>query len=258
MNKSFFDTHAHITSQELYPDIDGIISRAKNNQVNYIVNVASDLSSLEKGLLLRKKYPFVYLAAAIHPHDTEKNNEEFQKKIQLCLQDKKLVAIGEIGLDYFYKHSTPEIQKKSLIQDLMIASEMNLPVIIHCREAFNDLFPIMDKHYPKKEVVLHCFTGTILEAREAIKRGWKISVSGIITFTKSLALQETVKEIPIENLFIETDSPYLAPLTYRGKTNEPSYIIETAKKLAMIQSLTLDEVAAKTTENALNFFKIKN
>jgi len=219
MNKSFFDTHAHITSEELYNDIDGILERAKKNHVFYILNVASDLFSLEKGLILSEKYPFIFLAAAIHPHEAGKQNFEFEKKIEKALQEKKLIAVGEIGLDYYYKHSTPEAQKKKLIQDLQIALDYNLPVIIHCRDGFIDLFPIMEKYFPKKDVVLHCFTGTDKEAIEALNRGWMISISGIVTFPKSTSLQNTVKNIPLENLFIETDCPYLAPGMYRGKKN---------------------------------------
>lgn len=256
MDKLLFDTHAHITCQELYPDIDGIIHRAQKNHVGYIINVASDLPSLERGMQIQKKYPFIFLAAAVHPHDTKKNNQEFRKKIEWALEEKRLIGIGEIGLDYYYKYSTIEAQKNELIHDLKVAQQMSLPVIIHCREAFNDLFPIMDEYFPKKEVVLHCFTGSYQEAQEALKRGWKISLSGIITFPKSIDLQNTVKEIPIENLFIETDSPYLAPGIYRGKTNEPSYIIETAKKLAEIKNLSFEQIVKITTANALKFFQI--
>jgi TatD DNase family protein len=256
MNKTLFDTHAHISSQELYPEIDQIIDRAKKNHVDYILNVACDLESLENGLFIQNKYPFVYLASAIHPHDAEKNNTVFSQKIERALHDKKLIALGEIGLDYYYKYSSKEAQKKQFIHDLKISSDFDLPVIIHCREAYQDLFPLIDQYYSKTQVVLHCFTGNKEEAKEAIKRNWKISFSGIITFDKSLALQEIAKEIPLDNLLIETDAPYLAPTPYRGKRNEPSYLIETAKKLSEIKSESFEKICQITTDNALKFFRL--
>ncbi|MCK4934085.1 MAG: TatD family hydrolase, partial [Simkaniaceae bacterium] len=165
----------------------------------------------------------------------------------------KLVAIGETGLDYFYEHSDKELQKAFLIRYIQLAADCKLPVVIHCRDAFSDLYSILDEHL-KTPLMLHCFTGSLEEANEAIERGYRISISGIATFKKSGELRETIKQIPLEYLVLETDSPFLAPQNYRGKQNEPSFIVETAKMLANVKGVPFDLVAQVTTKNAERFF----
>lgn len=254
------DSHAHLTSLALYEQVDELLERAKCQGVTTIVNICTDVLSLERGLELSKKYPWVYQAAATTPHDVEKEGEQVFAAIAECAKNGLLKAVGETGLDYFYEHSAKEIQKDFLRRYLHLALECHLPVIIHCREAFADFFEILDSEYCFNGVhapgVLHCFTGSIEEADEVIKRGWYISLSGIVTFKKSQILQEVAKRVPLSHLLIETDAPYLAPMPYRGKQNEPGFLKETAAFIATLRGISLDELAQATTENARKLFKI--
>ena len=251
---SLIDSHAHITDQKMIDDLDDIISRAKENHISHIVNICSTKDSLEKSIPLTKKYPWIVSAGATSPHDVEKKGKEDFIFYEKMAKEQKLAAIGETGLDYFYMHSKKEIQKKYLSKYFLLAKKYNLPVILHCREAFEDLFAIADEDYKDKKAVLHCFTGNEKEAKEVLQRNWWISISGIVTYKKSYELQEIVKQIPLEKLLLETDSPYLAPQKYRGKRNEPAFLIETAKIIAELKGLSLQEIADVTSSNAKNLF----
>lgn len=254
----FIDSHAHITDDNVYENIDEIIERAKRLNVTKIINICSNKESLDKGILLKEKYESIYLTAATSPHDVEKEGEDFFPLVEDACINKKIIAIGETGLDYFYEYSKKEIQKKFFIKYLLLAKKFNLPVIIHVRDAFLDLFSIADEFYQNKKALLHCFTGNESEAKEALSRGWYISFSGIVTFKKSENLRKVVKEIPMDKILIETDSPYLSPESKRGKRNEPSNVIEIAEFIAKIKNLSLKEVAKITYANTINFFSIKN
>ncbi len=253
---TFTDSHAHLTSDQVYNDIDSILSRSLSAGVNKIVNICTDVNTLGRGLELSKKYPWIHNVASTTPHDVEKEGEEVFPIMAECARKGLLVAVGETGLDYHYEHSNRAIQKKFLIQYLHLASECQLPVVIHCREAFKDIFEIIDAEYSLKPGLLHCFTGTVEEASELLKRNWSISFSGIITFKKSEVLREVVKIVPIEKILIETDTPYLAPQSYRGKVNEPSFLPEIAACIAKIKGLTIEEVAHSTKSNTNRFFSL--
>jgi len=253
-NFSLIDSHAHITDQKMIGDIHDILKRAKANHVSHIVNICCTKDSLEKALPIAKKYPWIINAGATPPHDVEKDGEIDFSYFEKMAKEKKLAAIGETGLDYHYMHSKKEIQKKYLSKYFSLAKKCNLPVIIHCRDAFNDLFDMAEKEYKDGKAVLHCFTGSENEAKEALSRGWWISISAIVTFNKSFQLQKIVKELPLTKLLIETDSPYLAPQKYRGKRNEPSFLVETAKKIAEIKGLSIQEIANITSDNAKILF----
>ena len=220
----------------------------------------SNSLSLERGLALSKRCPWIYQAAATTPHDVEKEGEQVFDVMASAARNGQLKAVGETGLDYYYEHSNREIQKHFLRRYLHLALECQLPVVIHCREAFKDFFDVLDaeyqvngKHAPG---ILHCFTGTIAEAEEVIKRGWMLSLSGIVTFKKSLELQEIAKMIPLDQLLIETDTPYLAPQRHRGKQNEPAFVLEIAHFLASLKQISFEEVAEATRLNASRFFKL--
>jgi TatD DNase family protein len=260
MTIKYIDSHAHLTSSTIYDQVDGMIEKARLAGVSRIINICTDPITLERGLILKQKYPCVYNTAATTPHDVEKEGELVFPLIEKHAHNGDLVAIGETGLDYYYEHSSPELQKEFLKRYLHLALDCRLPVIIHCREAFADFFRIIDsdytisgKHAPG---VLHCFTGTVEEADEVIKRGWYLSLSGIVTFKKSEQLREVAKRVPLEQLFIETDSPYLAPQSMRGKINEPSFIVETAKCIAQIKGVSIEELAKATRFNAERFFRL--
>ncbi len=256
----YIDSHAHLSSPQIWPEVDEILDRAKKNGVEKIINICTDADTLEKGLKLSQKYPWIFNTAATTPHDVEKEGELYFSLMEKHAKSGALVAVGETGLDYFYEHSPREIQKEIFIKYLHLALESHLPVVIHCREAFKDFFEIIDKEYKidhrNAPGVLHCFTGTVSEAEEVIKRGWYLSLSGIVTFKKSDALRDVAKIVPIEQLLIETDSPYLAPQAHRGKRNEPAFLPETAQFIADLKEISIKELAAAAFNNAKKLFCI--
>lgn len=249
----YVDSHAHLTSDALFPQIEDLLERAKGAGVSHIVNICTDIPTLEKGLELNKKHPWVVNAASTTPHDVDSLGESDFEQMKKAASDGLLVAVGETGLDYHYSHSKPENQKVFLKRYAQLAKNLNLPLVIHCRDAFSDLFTILNQ----EKVLLHCFTGTLSEAKEVVKRGWMLSLSGIVTFKKSIELQEVVKYVPLENLLIETDAPYLSPQSKRGKTNESSFLPETAAFIANLKEIPLEVLAKTTSQNAMNFFGLK-
>jgi len=253
-----FDSHAHLTSSSIYEELEPVLERACQEGVEAIVNICTNPLSLERGLSLVKRYPWISHAGATTPHDVEREGEEAFPIFAAAAREKKLVAVGETGLDYHYEHSNREIQKQFFIRYLHLALECNLPVIIHCRNAFADFFEILDAEYQVNgrhaPGVLHCFTGTMKEAHEVLKRGWMLSLSGIVTFKKSIELQEIARMVPLDQLLIETDAPYLAPQSYRGKQNEPAYIVETAQVIASLKGISFQELVTTTTMNAVKLF----
>jgi len=258
-NPRLIDSHAHLTSSAVFDQLDLILKRAEQAGVKAIVNICTDLLTLERGIALSQQYSWIYQAAATTPHDVEKEGEQVFDTIATSARNGFLKAIGETGLDYHYEHSSRDIQKQFLRRYLHLALETQLPVIIHCREAFQDFFEILDAEYQingqHAPGVLHCFTGTVAEAEEVIKRGWMLSLSGIVTFKKSLELQEVAKQVPLQQLLIETDTPYLAPQKERGKQNEPAFLVETARFIAALKQISFEELAEVTGENACRFFK---
>lgn len=256
MNSQFFiDTHAHLTSEQILPQLEEVIARAERNGIKKIVNICTDKKSFDAGVLLHEKHPWVYNAAATTPHDVEKEGEEFFPVVERAANEGNLVAVGETGLDYFREHSDKGVQQAFLLRYFELALRVRLPLIFHCREAFGDLFAMADNSYTGP-AVLHCFTGTIKEAQGVLDRGWYVSLSGIVTFKKSEALREVVKYIPLDRLLIETDSPYLAPQSHRGKQNEPSFLPETAEAIAKVKGISLAELATACGENAIRLFSL--
>ncbi len=256
MIDNFTDSHAHLTSDGVYPEIDAILERAQSAGVKSIVNICTDIKTLERGLLLERNYPWIHNTASTTPHDVDKEGELFFPVVKREALAGNLVAIGETGLDYYYEHSPRELQKEFFVRYLHLALECQLPVVIHCRDAFDDFFEIIDREYPGPGV-LHCFTGTFEEAQEVVKRGWYLSLSGIVTFKKSEELRKVAEMVPLEQLLIETDTPYLAPQKYRGKPNEPGYLPYVAETVAQVKGLSVEAVAQQTSLNVKNLFKIR-
>lgn len=250
----YIDTHAHLTSEQVLPHLQDVLTRAKDRGINKVVNICTDEKSLKEGLLLRKQFSWIHNAAATTPHDVESEGASFFPLVERSAMEGSLIAIGETGLDYFYEHSNREVQQKYLSLYFLLATQTKLPLIFHCRDAFNDLFSMADQEYRGYPAVVHCFTGSPEEAKGALDRGWYLSLSGIVTFKKSAALREVVKYIPLDRLLIETDSPYLAPQSHRGKLNEPSYLPETAEIIAETRGIAIEKLASITTENAERFF----
>jgi len=238
----------------MLPELDKTMDLAKQAGVDKIINICTDAASLEAGLAAAKKHKGLFNTAATTPHDVEEEGESFLPIVEKSVEG--LVAIGETGLDYFYEHSPKKLQQLYLEKYFALALQVDLPIIFHCREAFDDLFAVADGMFDGKPAVLHCFTGTKDEAKRCLDRGWMISFSGIITFKKSAEIREVVSYVPMEHIFIETDSPYLAPQCKRGKPNEPAYVVEVAEKVAEIKELPLEEIEKVTSENISRFFRI--
>lgn len=260
LQESMIDSHAHLTSPSVFEQIDAVLQRAQSAGVDQIVNICTDLLSLERGIALSKMYPWIHQAAATTPHDVEKEGEEVFAFIADAAKEGLLKAVGETGLDYFYEHSPRSIQKDFLRRYLRLALECDLPTIIHCREAFSDFFEILDEEYRINGSygpgVLHCFTGTLAEAHEVLNRGWYLSLSGIVTFKKSIELQEVARQVPLDRLLIETDSPFLAPQAHRGKQNEPAFLKEIAIFIASLKQIGVVEVMRATASNAQKLFRL--
>ena len=251
----YVDSHAHLTSEELQPELQAILERARQASISKVVNICTDLVTLQRGIELQQRYPWVANAAATTPHDVDREGEAHFKAMAEAAEGGQLVAVGETGLDYHYAHSAKETQQLFLKRYAQLAMRCKLPLIIHCREAFEDLFAILDREY-QGPCLLHCFTGTLQEAKEVIERGWSLSLSGIVTFKKSEDLRQVARWVPLDKLLIETDAPYLAPGKHRGQLNEPAFLPETAATIAQLKEVTLETIAQATSQNAEHFFKI--
>ena len=253
------DSHCHLDYSNLFSQLDEVLKRAKNNKVGHLLTICTTFESFEKIKLIIKKYPNIYGTFGIHPHETEKyTNLVSELIIKQKKENEKVIGIGETGLDYFYNHSDKKTQKKIFIEHIKAAKELNIPIIVHTRNAEKDTFEILESEKKDSDlkVLIHCFTGSKDFAKKLIDINCYISVSGIITFNKSTELNNAISEIPIEKLLVETDSPYLAPVPYRGKTNEPSYIIHTLRKLSEIKNISLDKAMFNTTDNFKRLFKL--
>lgn len=247
----FFDSHAHLTGDPLFQELGSLLGRARGVGVTGIMNICTDFLTLERGLGIKEEG--VFLAGATTPQEAALEGKENFPYFEEAAKKNQLQAIGETGLDYGEEESTWKIQQALLEKYMALGEETKLPLIFHCRGAFRDLYEIT-KGY-QGQVVMHCFTGSIKEAEEAISRGWMLSFSGILTFKKATALREVAPLVPKEQLLIETDAPYLAPQRERGKVNEPAFIVETCAVLAALHCLPLEEMGKITYANALKIFK---
>lgn len=247
------DTHCHLNDEKFSVDLDEVINRAENFGVTKIINFGDTLESSAQVIKLAEKFSGMFAGVGIHPSEIENfdENKSVEKIIELAAH-KKVVAIGEIGLDYHWEKDSDIrlVQQKTFIQQLDIARQLNLPVCIHERDAHGDALKILQREAKGLRGVLHCFSGSLEMAREVWKLGWLIGIDGPITFKNSAKLPEIVKAAPREMILLETDAPYLAPTPNRGKRNEPSYLIDIAKKIAEFRGETLEDVANYTTANA--------
>ena len=253
------DSHCHLDYPGIYEQLDKVIQRASSNKVTHLLTICTTLGSFEKIKLIINKYKNVYGTFGIHPHEA-KNFTDVDSKyiIETKKKNNKIIGIGETGLDYYYNHSDKKTQKKSFINHIQAASELDIPIIVHSRNAEKDTYEILEseKKNSNLKVLMHCFTGSKDFAKKLIDIDCYFSVSGIITFQNSQELSDTISIIPLEYLLVETDSPYLAPVPYRGKTNEPSYIVHTVKRLSEIKKISEEDTALNTTENFKNLFKL--
>lgn len=255
----FIDTHAHLNLDAFAGDYKETISRAFDSDVKTIINVGADYASSKRAVEIAKEYESgIYATVGQHPDAVSDDVSAIfnEKKFSDLLYSKRVVAIGEIGLDYMDEKVDYEGQKELLKKQIDMALKFEKPIVVHCREAYVDLISIL-KSYPKlPQGVIHCYVGNLTDAQEFIALGFLISFTGIITFSKTDDLIDVVKNIPLEKIMIETDSPWLAPVPHRGHRNEPTYVIEIAKKIAEIKNLSLSVIESQTTQNAKDLFKI--
>ncbi|PID27931.1 MAG: hypothetical protein CSB55_07045 [Candidatus Cloacimonadota bacterium] len=246
-----FESHAHLDSKDFNEDRDEVIEQCRKAGVEYIINVGCDEETSRKSIELAKKYDLIYATVGYHPHDADKFDE---KKLRSFAKKKKVVAIGEIGLDYYRNLSLASTQIYAFEEQLKIAKEMNLPVVIHDRDAHEDTMEILLKHKPEK-LVFHCYSGDLAMAKKILEQGWFISFTGTVTY-KNTTLKEAVKMVPQDRFFIETDSPYLSPVPYRGKRNAPFRLQHVIEKISELKRITPNKVAEYSFENARKFFGI--
>ena len=251
-----FDTHAHYDDEQFDEDRDSLLCSMQEGGVGTIVNAGSDVASWEDVRALTARYPFIYGAAGVHPDDVGELNEENFRRLRAVLQEEKMVAVGEIGLDYYWDNESHEVQKTWFIRQLELARELDMPVIIHSREAAADTLQIMKEHARGLEGVIHCFSYSAEMAREYVKMGFYIGGGGIVTFKNSRKLKEVVEEIPLEYLLLETDCPYLAPVPNRGKRNSSLNLVYVAEQIAGLKQLTYDEVVEQTEKNARRLYNL--
>ena len=254
------DTHAHLDDPKFDNDREETIKRAQDVGLEYIITVGTweKIKGLRHITGLVDKYPTVYAALGVHPHDAKNANDDAFDEIKKLSAHPKVIAIGETGLDYYYEHTPQDIQKSVFRKHIQIARELNLPLTIHTREAQNDTLDILAEEGVRDiGGVLHCFSGSYEMARKCLDMGLYLSFTGVITFPKATNIHEIVKKIPIEKMLVETDCPYLAPEPHRGKRNEPAFVMETAKRIAEIKGVSVDDVARITTLNAKELFGIE-
>ena len=255
------DSHCHLDFPDLFNKLPDVIKRAEINKILYLLTICTTLDSFNRIKIIINKYKNIYGTFGIHPHETENfKNVDKNFILNIAKENKKIIGIGETGLDYFYNHSEKQNQRKSFINHITSAAELNIPVIVHTRNAEVDTLDILNSEIKNSnlKVLIHCFTGSKDFAKKLIDLNCYISVSGIITFKKSTELVDAVSSIPLTSLLVETDAPYLAPIPFRGKTNEPSYLIHTVEKLALIKKVSKENVMRETTNNFKKLFNFNH
>ena len=251
----YFDSHAHLDDVRFETDFDDILARMRQNGVTAMMNIGCDLPSSENSVHMAEKFDWVWAAVGSHPDDANHVDEERIAVYKTLCENPRVKAIGEIGLDYHYEDIPREIQQKAFRMQMQLAEELNLPVVVHEREAHEDGLKIVDE-FPEVKGVFHCYSGSLEMAKELIKRGWYIGFTGVVTFKNARKAVEVAQNIPLERILIETDCPYMAPEPFRGRRNDPSLVPYVAAKIASLRDLTPEEVGKATSENAKRLFRI--
>jgi len=254
-----FDTHAHLDDVNFKGETDEVIARAKEAGVSLVVNVGYNLRHARQSIALAEKYDFIYASVGLHPHDAKDSDQTFWDEIYKLARHPKVVALGEMGLDYYWDNSPRDVQRDVFRQQIAVAKDLQLPIIIHDRDAHQDVLTIV-KEERASEVggVFHAYSGSWELAKEILDLGFYISIGGPVTFKNARKILEVVEKAPLESLLIETDCPYLTPHPYRGKRNEPGYVQLVAEKIAEIKNISYEEVASVTKENGKRLFRIEN
>ncbi len=260
------DSHAHLEGKRFDADREQVIARAKEAGVQTIVAIGNGdgPSNFDRGIHLAEQHDFMYATIGIHPHEAQLADQAAYDRMEQLAKHSKVIAWGEIGLDYFYDHSPRETQRAVFIRQMELARAAKLPIVIHCRpsdgseNAWDDCLNLLTEHWAPTGLrgILHCFTGTWTHAKRALEIGFMISFAGNITFPKAQQIRDAAKEVPLDRVLIETDSPFLAPLPHRGKRNEPAFVKEVARQLGELRGLTTETIGTQTTENFYQFFSL--
>ncbi len=253
------DSHCHLDMEAYHDDLQDVLLRAQNNQIQHLITIGIDLQSSEKAVQLAQRHPQISATVGIHPHDVAHANDEVYQSLGDLVEKNKnhIVGYGEIGLDYFKNYADPAVQRKHFVLQLGYAKELGLPIVIHDREAHDDILQLLKKEgLPKEGGVMHCYSGDLDFAREVLDLGLYISIPGVVTFKNAQELQDVARKIPLERMLVETDSPFLSPHPRRGKRNEPTMVLYTAAKIAELRDISLEDIARQTTENCCNLFNI--
>jgi TatD DNase family protein len=251
------DSHCHLDNEQFNPDREAVIERAVAAGVERMVVIGTGEGppDLEAGIRLADRHDSIYATVGIHPHDASKATSDTYKRLRDLLQHPKVIALGEIGLDYHYDHSPREVQRDVFLEQMLIAGEARKPIVIHTREAWEDTIALLEIYWRPHGLggIMHCFSGSPDEAALCLDLGFHLSFGGIVTFPKATEVQEAARQAPSDRILVETDAPYLAPVPYRGKRNEPAFVAETARKLAELRGVTVEEIARVTTANFKTF-----
>ena len=256
MSMTLFDTHAHYDSRQFHSDRDQVLSALPAQGVELVVNPGCDLASSQTAVELAGRYPFVYAAVGVHPEDCGDWEDGHIDRLRALAAQPKVVAVGEIGLDYYWPENPPkELQKRVFRAQLALAGELDLPAIVHDREAHGDCLDIV-REFPRTRGVFHCFSGSAEMAMELVKLGWMISFTGVLTYKNARKAVEAAQAVPLDRIMIETDSHYMAPVPNRGKRNHSGYVGLICQRLAELKGITPDECSRITLENGRRFFQI--
>ncbi|MCU1338495.1 MAG: TatD family deoxyribonuclease [Bryobacterales bacterium] len=249
------DSHCHLDNPQFDADRKSVIERALAAGVDRMVVIGTGEGppDLEAGIRLADRHEPIYATVGVHPHDASKATPESYKRLAELLKHPKVIALGEIGLDYHYDHSPREVQRAVFIEQMLIAGEAGKPIVIHTREAWEDTIALLETYWRPRGLggIMHCFSGSPDQAALCVDLGFHLSFGGIVTFPKAADVQEAARQAPADRILIETDAPYLAPVPYRGKRNEPAYVAETARKLAELRGVSVEEIARITSANFL-------
>lgn len=252
------DSHVHLDHEQFRPDLEALLDRARTAGVERMLTIGTGDGppKLDCAIELAARYPGVFATVGVHPHEASKADSATFDNLRALMREDAVLALGEIGLDYHYDFSPREVQKQVFVEQLRIAAEARKPIIIHTREAWQDTVELLRQHWSGPGI-LHCFTGNALQAREALDLGFHLAFGGLITFKTAGDVREAAAAVPDDRLLVETDAPYLAPIPYRGKRNEPSFLVETVRKLAEVRDTTPEHIAAITTATFNRLFAAK-
>ncbi|HTA25674.1 MAG TPA: TatD family hydrolase [Terriglobales bacterium] len=262
----FVDSHAHLDGEQFQADREQVIARAREAGVEAIVAIGNGdgPGTLDCGIKLAERYEFIYATVGIHPHEAKLATDAAFAELEQLAKRPKVIAWGEIGLDYFYDHSPRDLQQQVFVKQMELARRAKLPIVIHCRpsggadNAWQECLGLISQHWTSSGLggVLHCFTGTWAHAKRALDLGFMISFAGNVTFPKAQQIRDAAKEVPLDRILIETDCPFLAPVPHRGKRNEPAFVRETARQLGELRDLSTEEIGVQTAKNFYRFFSL--